>query len=529
MRRAINWEIEEERRYFFRQLDTLVKNWTQQLPNLRDIFRPDEIDWLLKESVWRHSSSFIYFAVRTGYKDEPTLDQDGKPLVRRATAVHLLCIASSFDAEIFKIYDRLDVNYIDESGLTHYHVACKQGLQDVVRGFLELSQDPNGIQPGTGDSPLHFAAKHGFNGVVELLLRRGANPNSANAQGLTPLRIIYKESTAKMLFELSNERYRPVLVDARDNEGWTPLHVALAEGCKKMAELLLRLGADPNLANAEGETSLHVICQLSRDVDNVAESFIKVCDDLQRTVHIDARDRLGRTPLQRAVSCLWPDVVRLLLDRRADLSSFVFPTESHFDQRFKPCPTYTFYKFNYILNFELVSSAMAVIECLEEKGYALELGNVLTIIKLFAKHGAFDTSVNLELDNKKFTSKAKEIRIIPNLYLYDLIQLKPKEAANLLTYTDYYKFTCSQTCKGLYNPHHVACVMHPCKKLPKEFFRRWTLYPFWEQILHYRLPILCCDMIIEWLSNKDLYHICLAATTQSDESRKKIQYQVQQN
>ncbi|XP_014220907.1 ankyrin repeat and protein kinase domain-containing protein 1-like [Trichogramma pretiosum] len=207
MRRAINWEIEEERRYFFRPLDTLVKNWMQQLPNLRDIFRPDEIDWLLKESVWRHSSSFIYFAIRTGYKDEPTLDQD-------------------------------DVNYIDESGLTHYHVACKQGLQDVVRGFLELGQDPNGIQPGTGDSPLHFA-------------------------GLTPLHIIYKESTAKMLFELSNERYRPVLVDARDNEGWTALHVALAEGCKKTAELMLRLGADPNLANAEGETPLHVICDLS--------------------------------------------------------------------------------------------------------------------------------------------------------------------------------------------------------------------------------------------------------------------------
>ncbi|KAL7305462.1 hypothetical protein TKK_0002201 [Trichogramma kaykai] len=58
--------------------------------------------------------------------------------------------------------------------------------------------------------------------------------------------------------------------------------------------------------------------------------------------------------------------------------------------------------------------------------------------------------------------------------------------------------------------HKEACYLHLCEKLWRQFFRRWALDPFMK-LIHYRLPILCCDMVVEELMNKDLYHICLAA------------------
>ncbi|KAL7304496.1 hypothetical protein TKK_0003288 [Trichogramma kaykai] len=46
-------------------------------------------------------------------------------------------------------------------------------------------------QKSSGDVPLHLALKYGQQElVVELFLKKGANPNLANRQGLTPLHII---------------------------------------------------------------------------------------------------------------------------------------------------------------------------------------------------------------------------------------------------------------------------------------------------------------------------------------------------
>ncbi|KAL7302618.1 hypothetical protein TKK_0004680 [Trichogramma kaykai] len=68
-------------------------------------------------------------------------------------------VAIDFCVELFKIYDRFDVNYVDETGLSHFHLACvSPKCRDVVRKFLELGQDPNLVWPLTADRPLHFGS-----------------------------------------------------------------------------------------------------------------------------------------------------------------------------------------------------------------------------------------------------------------------------------------------------------------------------------------------------------------------------------
>ncbi|XP_014235433.1 NF-kappa-B inhibitor alpha-like [Trichogramma pretiosum] len=181
----VNWEIEEERRKFLREFYSIINGWNAELPNLRDIFEKEEIHWLLMETVhfrggdaeYFQREDIVDFVALTGYRDEPDVDDDGKPVLRRTTPVHEAAQRDYLHVvkSLFKIYDRFDANYIDEeSGLTHFHVACMSRCDEVVEKFLELGQDPDLRVPRTGDSSLHLASARYNVEAIALLLKHGA-------------------------------------------------------------------------------------------------------------------------------------------------------------------------------------------------------------------------------------------------------------------------------------------------------------------------------------------------------------------
>ncbi|CAB0029390.1 unnamed protein product [Trichogramma brassicae] len=237
----VNWEIQHELNTFFLQLSHLVKDWKVQLPDLRSIFSQNELDFLLIKAVISNTYSgqeFIQFVVRTGYKDRFDVPEDDKykpSLLHRTTAIHHAARNEPNDWEsmvkdLFKIYDRFDVNYTDELGLTHFHVACMTwNCQDLVRKFLERGQvDPNLIWPETGDSPLHLSVHHERKDSAVILMRNGADPNLANKGGLTPLHMSVRSgidaNTVRTLFKICEDMKQPLQVNAQDNLGNTPLH-----------------------------------------------------------------------------------------------------------------------------------------------------------------------------------------------------------------------------------------------------------------------------------------------------------------
>ncbi|KAL7296331.1 hypothetical protein TKK_0010345 [Trichogramma kaykai] len=117
--------------------------------------------------------------------------------------------------------------------------------------------------------------------------------------------------------------------------GDSPLHLALKHGHKKVTELLLRNGANPNLANDEGLTPLHFICQNKKnrfecknEVAELMNLFFTINDERHQPVQVDAKDQLGLTPIQWAVANLLPSAIHILLNHGAYLSEFVFPRAS---------------------------------------------------------------------------------------------------------------------------------------------------------------------------------------------------------
>uniref|UniRef100_A0ABD2XDB8 Ankyrin repeat protein n=1 Tax=Trichogramma kaykai TaxID=54128 RepID=A0ABD2XDB8_9HYME len=201
-------QIGEMNHQFLGEVCYLIRNYEGDLPNLREIFQPEAIDWILKESVDQYYISIIDFVIETGYKDEPEIDVDGKTILRRCTPIHnaLENDIAFIIPELFQIYDRFDLNYADEGGMTHFHLACQFGCVDEVKKFLEAGQNPYCIAEKTGDSPLHFALANEHKNVAELLLRNGADPNLADEDGWTPLHVICLMDRGAELLPIDSSR-----------------------------------------------------------------------------------------------------------------------------------------------------------------------------------------------------------------------------------------------------------------------------------------------------------------------------------
>ncbi|XP_014229938.2 uncharacterized protein LOC106654531 [Trichogramma pretiosum] len=198
---------------------------------------------------------------------------------------------------------------------------------------------------------------------MELLLRRGVDPNLVNDDGMTALHLICRrgqdDDLAERFFTVNTEVGQQVLVNVQDNLGNTPLHLALSRGHRNLVKLLLRRGA----STAE---PLHDICKRDQD-DGFANMYFHINAELDRPVDVDARDQLGRTPLQLALTSLLPDAIDALLANGAALPSAFPPTVDDFRQRFNPVK----YNENYV-KLRIASGILVVIECLDKHGYEMD-------------------------------------------------------------------------------------------------------------------------------------------------------------
>lgn len=101
-----------------------------------------------------------------------------------------------------------------------------------------------------------------------------------------------------------------------DEEGNTPLLIALKKGYTVIAHILMNAGIDVNAYDRMGMTPLLLACgKATAGFKSVAEALIK------RGAYINDRDRLGFTPLLLSLSGGTVEVAELLIERGADINA----------------------------------------------------------------------------------------------------------------------------------------------------------------------------------------------------------------
>ncbi|KAK8079566.1 hypothetical protein PG997_007384 [Apiospora hydei] len=189
-------------------------------------------------------------------------------------------------------------------------LALVSAIQDRNNKLVEQLLD-RGVPPDTGSEShaLKEAIMRHDLESVRLLLVFGADPNSADRGGITPLFAAVEESFidgADLLLKYG--------ADANLAAGAvleTPFGLSVAEDKFSFAKLLLIYGGDPNHVMSDGETILIKTINKVRPI-----KFIKLM--LAYGSDANAKNREGKTPLFEAITASRADIVGELLDAGAN-------------------------------------------------------------------------------------------------------------------------------------------------------------------------------------------------------------------
>ena len=302
---------------------------------------------ITKESVNlvdRHGKCAFYIAVRRGCSQVVKMLLDwGADTKDAVTEVEmdkdeqtLLHIAAGGVNECFElcsilIEQKAKIDAVDKDGNQPLHLACKQrhsetgnlllshgadvtALNKQHRRPLDLASDSilKSAKVDDGSHALHIAAKDGDIQTVQLLVGCGADVNALNELGQTPLHTAAGGETD--CHELcSTLLEHNVKIDAVDNDGNQPLHLACSQGHTEVSRRLLSNGANASASNANGQTSLHFAAGGQKDCSELC--FIL----LEHKAKVDAVDKDGNQPLHLACESGLPLTVKHLLDCNADV------------------------------------------------------------------------------------------------------------------------------------------------------------------------------------------------------------------
>ncbi|KAK6119700.1 hypothetical protein DH2020_046568 [Rehmannia glutinosa] len=158
------------------------------------------------------------------------------------------------------------------------HLASAKGHVDVVRALISVNPRTCMARDRNGLTPLHLAAIKGRLEVLKVLLqarRDAARVEVYGGENILHLCVKYYQLEAlKLLVESICE---PEFINARDSDGNTVLHLAVADKQVETINFLMNVAAiEVNALNLNGMTALDVLIKSRRDVrDSEIEESLK--------------------------------------------------------------------------------------------------------------------------------------------------------------------------------------------------------------------------------------------------------------
>ena len=166
------------------------------------------------------------------------------------------------------------INVRDTEGRRPLYWAANHGDDAMVSLLIENGADVD-VTKNDGVAPLHAAAKRNAFGVVKLLIDGEANVNLKDSTGKTPLHWSALRKAGLLSGSDGVEAARLLIdggadVNATDNDGGTPLHTAAGSYSSgyvlvnplALVRLLLANGVDATVTNNNGETALDIARRL---------------------------------------------------------------------------------------------------------------------------------------------------------------------------------------------------------------------------------------------------------------------------
>jgi ankyrin repeat protein len=203
-----------------------------------------------------------------------------------------------------------DVNVKLTNGVTAFFTACTEGQLSTAAILLKFGANVN-EKDVIGYTSLFYAVIDSNIKVMEFLLDNGAEIHEKDSKGNSLVHVAIK-SDAKAALELLLARDSSIVdltddngttalhraaqkgsvlaatlinyntnVNAKANNGWTPLHYAAKNDRKALVTLLLEKGANIEVVNDSGKTPLQVA---SPECKQLIKQFRE--DDVQRNPHV---------------------------------------------------------------------------------------------------------------------------------------------------------------------------------------------------------------------------------------------------
>lgn len=157
------------------------------------------------------------------------LDLDSIIVANNINLLHLSCLYKLDDFSMYLINNGINIHTQTTSEVV--------GPDNLIH-----SEGVKGI------TPLHLAVQNQSESVVEVLLNKGANPNSLNEYQLSPLMKAAQKNNTKIIQLLLDFNAN---IEERNVEGKTPLWLAAKSNSTEAAKLLIDSGAKVRIENDE--------------------------------------------------------------------------------------------------------------------------------------------------------------------------------------------------------------------------------------------------------------------------------------
>ena len=231
---------------------------------------------------------------------------------KNVTALMLACKEGKKDAIDVLLSDGADPNIADADGATCLHYAARNYRStDVLPVIISLGLDVNGTN-NKNVTALMLACKEGKKDAIDVLLSDGADPNIADADGATCLHYAARNyrstDVLQVIISLGLD------VNGTNNKNVTALMLACKEGKKDAIDVLLSDGADPNIADADGDTCLHYAARNYRSTE-VLQAI------LSHGIDVNATNKCNVTALMKMCQNGNLAGINVLLNAAADIKT----------------------------------------------------------------------------------------------------------------------------------------------------------------------------------------------------------------